>query len=69
MACLGGHAVHAIRLLEGALFAQSEVGADLAIFFLYTRVVCFGKRESCRFAFLDGGASGVNSERGHMWKT
>src|ERR1700734_3467076 len=56
----GGHAVDAIRLFEGALFAESEIRADLAVLFLDARVVRLGERERSGLALLYCGASRVN---------
>ena len=58
----GGHAIHAVRLLQRALFRQRQERADLAVFFLNARVVRLGQRERGRLALLHGGAGGIDRE-------
>ena len=65
---LGCHAVNAVGLLQGTLFAERKKCADPSVFFLYTRVVRFGERERSRLTLLNGGADGVDGELGRFHK-
>jgi hypothetical protein len=58
----GGQAVDAFRLLEGALAGKREIGADRRVFFLNSLVMRLDQRHGSGFAFLNGGASGVDGE-------